>query len=148
MAISIAFLCERNEVFQRGQFGYCRGRGTSEAVAQLGRKSRESLEREAYSTALALLLDIEEKSAASRPRVAGVTGAIHSFYRRHVPVAGRRTLDTTSISFVDDIELVIDGGELGKDTKQLECIAEDAMQWDSDNRVELEVSKTEVCPSN
>jgi hypothetical protein len=49
-----------------------------------------------------------------------------------------------TISFVDDIGLVVECDELGRGTMQLECIATDAMRWGSDNKVEFEVSKTEV----
>ena len=49
-----------------------------------------------------------------------------------------------TISFVDDIGLVVECDELGRGTMQLECIATDAMRWGSNNKVEFEVSKTEV----
>jgi hypothetical protein len=49
-----------------------------------------------------------------------------------------------AISFVDDIGLVVECGELGEGARQLERIAGDAMRWGSDNKVEFEVSKTEV----
>jgi hypothetical protein len=49
-----------------------------------------------------------------------------------------------AISFVDDIGLVIECDELEKGTARLERIARDAMQWGADNKVEFEVSKTEV----
>jgi hypothetical protein len=49
-----------------------------------------------------------------------------------------------AISFVDDIGLVIECDELGESTTRLERIASETMEWGSDNRVEFEVSKTEV----
>ncbi|GAB7336400.1 hypothetical protein MBLNU13_g09118t2 [Cladosporium sp. NU13] len=49
-----------------------------------------------------------------------------------------------AISFVDDIGLVIECDGLEDGTRQLECIAKDTMQWGLDNKVEFEVSKTEV----
>jgi hypothetical protein len=49
-----------------------------------------------------------------------------------------------AISFVDDIGLVVECSELGEGAGQLERIAGDAMRWGSDNKVEFEVSKTEV----
>ena len=49
-----------------------------------------------------------------------------------------------AISFVDDIGLVIECDDLEGGTRQLERIAKDTMQWGSENKVEFEVSKTEV----
>lgn len=49
-----------------------------------------------------------------------------------------------AISFVDDIGLVIECSELEEGTTRLERIARDTMQWGADNKVEFEVSKTEV----
>lgn len=49
-----------------------------------------------------------------------------------------------AISFVDDIGLVVECDELKEGTRQLECIGRDTMQWESDNKVEFEISKTEV----
>ena len=49
-----------------------------------------------------------------------------------------------AISFVDDIGLVVECGEVEDGARQLERIAIDAIQWGSDNKVEFEVSKTEV----
>ena len=49
-----------------------------------------------------------------------------------------------AISFVDDIGLVVECDELEEGAEHLERIAEDTMQWGSDNKVEFEVSKTEV----
>jgi len=49
-----------------------------------------------------------------------------------------------AISFVDDVGLVIECHNLSDGTMQLEAIAMDAIQWGSDNKVEFEVSKTEV----
>jgi hypothetical protein len=49
-----------------------------------------------------------------------------------------------AISFVDDIGLVIECDELEEGTTRLERIARDTMRWGSDNKVEFEVSKTEV----
>jgi hypothetical protein len=49
-----------------------------------------------------------------------------------------------TISFVDDIGLLVECDELERGTMQLECIATDAIRWGSDNKVEFEVSKTEV----
>lgn len=49
-----------------------------------------------------------------------------------------------AISFVDDIRLVVECSELGEGARQLERIVGDAVRWGSDNKVEFEVSKTEV----
>lgn len=49
-----------------------------------------------------------------------------------------------AISFVDDIGLLVDCEDLEEGTKQLERIARDTIRWGSDNKVEFEVSKTEV----
>lgn len=49
-----------------------------------------------------------------------------------------------AISFVDDIGLVIECNELEEGTTRLERIARDTLQWGADNKVEFEVSKTEV----
>ena len=45
---------------------------------------------------------------------------------------------------MDDIGLVIECDGLEDGTRQLELIAKDTMQWGLDNKVEFEVSKTEV----
>jgi len=45
---------------------------------------------------------------------------------------------------VDDIGLVVVCDELEEGAEHLERIAEDTMQWGPDNKVEFEVSKTEV----
>jgi hypothetical protein len=45
---------------------------------------------------------------------------------------------------VDDIGLVVKYCELGNCTRQLECIARDAIRSGSENKVEVEVGKTEV----
>jgi hypothetical protein len=55
-----------------------------------------------------------------------------------------RHLTLQAISFVDDIGLVVECDELEEGVKHLERIAVDTMQWGSDNKVEFEVSKTEV----
>ncbi|KAI7704569.1 hypothetical protein KC353_g13409 [Hortaea werneckii] len=49
-----------------------------------------------------------------------------------------------ALSFVDDVGLVIECDELVKGTRNLERIARDALRWGSENKVEFEVSKTEV----
>jgi hypothetical protein len=49
-----------------------------------------------------------------------------------------------AVSFVDDIGLVIECDELEEGATRLARIARDTMQWGSDNKVEFEVSKTEV----
>jgi hypothetical protein len=49
-----------------------------------------------------------------------------------------------AISFADDIGLVIKCDDLEGGTRQLERVAKDTMQWGLDNKVEFEVSKTEV----
>lgn len=49
-----------------------------------------------------------------------------------------------AISFVDDVGLVTECQGLDDGTRQLEAIAVDAIQWGADNKVEFEVSKTEV----
>lgn len=49
-----------------------------------------------------------------------------------------------AISFVDDIGLLIECDGLEEGNRQLECIAKDTTQWGSDNKVEFEVSKTDV----
>lgn len=48
------------------------------------------------------------------------------------------------ISFVDDICLVIECEEFEEGARKLESIANDAMLWGAHNKVEFEVSKTEV----
>jgi hypothetical protein len=50
----------------------------------------------------------------------------------------------SAISFVDDVGLVTECHDLDDGTTQLEKIARDAIQWGSNNKVEFEVSKTEV----
>ena len=57
VATWIASFCECNEVFHRGQFGCRRGRGTSDAVAQLVAKVENAWNQK--RTALALLLDVK-----------------------------------------------------------------------------------------
>jgi hypothetical protein len=52
------------------------------------------------------------------------------------------TLQT--ISFRDDIDLVVECDELGEGIRDLERIAKDTVQWGSDNKVKFEVSKTGV----
>jgi hypothetical protein len=49
-----------------------------------------------------------------------------------------------AISSVDDVGLVTEWDDLGEGTRKLEHIARDAIQWRADNKVEFEVSKTEV----
>jgi hypothetical protein len=49
-----------------------------------------------------------------------------------------------TISFVDDVGLVTECHDLEDGTGQLERIARDAIQWGTENKVEFEVSKTEV----
>lgn len=58
IATWIASYCERQDIFHRGQFGCRRGRGTSDAVAQLvakskGRGARNALRWHYYSTSKA-----------------------------------------------------------------------------------------------
>lgn len=49
-----------------------------------------------------------------------------------------------AIPFVDDTCVVVECYELEQGAGQLEHIARDIMQWGSDNKVEFDVSKTEV----
>lgn len=49
-----------------------------------------------------------------------------------------------TISFVDDVGLVFECSDLKEGIRQLEGVARNALQWGSDNKVEFEVSKTEV----
>jgi len=49
-----------------------------------------------------------------------------------------------TISFVDDVALVFECSDLKEGIRQLEGVAGNALQWGSDNKVEFEVSKTEV----
>lgn len=49
-----------------------------------------------------------------------------------------------AILFVDDVGLVTECDGLDDGTRQLENIARDAIQWGSNNKVEFEVSKTEI----
>jgi len=53
----IAFYCETNEIFHRGQFGCRQGRGTSDALAQLVAKVENAWFQKRI--ALALLLDVK-----------------------------------------------------------------------------------------
>jgi hypothetical protein len=48
------------------------------------------------------------------------------------------------ISFVDDICLALHCDSLDKGTKEIERVAQDAIKWGIDNKVDFEVSKTEV----
>ena len=57
IATWIASFCEKENVFHTGQFGCRRGRGTSDAVAQLVAKVEKAWA--AKRTALALLLDVK-----------------------------------------------------------------------------------------
>ena len=57
VATWIASYCKTNEVFHRGQSGCRRGRGTSEAVAQLVLEVEGAWSNK--RTALALLLDVK-----------------------------------------------------------------------------------------
>ena len=191
VATWITNFCEREDNFHRGQFGCRRGRGTSDAVAQLVAKVEKAWGTK--RTALALLLDVKgafdrvNKTQLLRRMVqAGIAGNIvrwvDSFlsYRRAMLVIDGRTGETCdiqaglpqgspvspvlfilsvsalfqwledrhpalqAISFVDDIGLVIECDGLEDGARQLERIAKDAMQWGSENKVEFEVSKTEV----
>jgi hypothetical protein len=55
-----------------------------------------------------------------------------------------RNLMLQTIPFVDDIGLVVECCEVGDCTRQLECIARDAIRCGSENKVEFEVGKTEI----
>ena len=57
VATWIASYCETNHIFHRGQFGCRRGRGTSDAVAQLVGKVENAWSQK--RVALALLLDVK-----------------------------------------------------------------------------------------
>ena len=191
VATWIASYCEANEVFHRGQFGCRRGRGTSDAVAQLVAKVENTWVQK--RTAIALLLDVKgafdrvNKQRLLRRMVeVGIAGNIvrwvDSFLsdRRAMLVIDGRTGEARriqaglpqgspispvlfilsvsgmfqwleerhtmlqTISFVDDIGLVTECNVLEDGTRKLEHIARDAMRWGSDNKVEFEVSKTEV----
>jgi hypothetical protein len=191
IATRIASFCEREDVFHKGQFGCCRSRGTSDAVAQLITKVEKAWS--AKRTALAPLLDVkgafdrvDKTHLLKRMILVGIAGNIvrwvDSFLsnRRAMLVIDGRTGETCAIqaglpqgspvspvlfilsvsalfqwledrhptlqaiSFVDDIGLVVECDELEEGTTQLESIARDTMEWGSDNKVEFEVSKTEV----
>jgi hypothetical protein len=49
-----------------------------------------------------------------------------------------------AISFVDDIGLVLRCNDLEQGTRELESIARHAVEWGDSNKVEFEISKTEV----
>lgn len=49
-----------------------------------------------------------------------------------------------AISFVDDIGLVLKCNKLGEGARELESIAQHAVEWGDRNKVEFEISKTEV----
>lgn len=49
-----------------------------------------------------------------------------------------------AILFVEVIRLVVESGELEQGTRQLDCVAGDAIRWGSDNKVDSEVGKTEA----
>lgn len=191
VATWIASYCESNDIFHRGQFGCRRGRGTSDAVAQLVAKVEGAWRQK--RVALALLLDVKgafdrvnKQKLIRRMIQVGIAGNIvrwvDSFLsdRRAMLVIDGRTGETRSIqaglpqgspispilfilsvsemfqwlenrhpwlqaiSFVDDVGLVTECHNLGDGTMQLEAIARDAIQWGSDNKVEFEVSKTEI----
>jgi len=191
VATWITNFCEKEDTFHRGQFGCRRGRGTSDAVAQLVVKVEKAWSTK--RTALALLLDVkgafdrvDKTQLLRRMTQVGIAGNIvrwvASFLsnRRAMLVIDGRTGETRdiqaglpqgspvspvlfilsvsalfqwledrhsalqAISFVDDIGLVIECDGLENGIRQLECIAKDTMQWGSDNKVEFEVSKTEV----
>lgn len=191
VATLIASHCETNDNFHQGQFGCRRGRGTSDAVAQLVSRVEDAWGKK--RTGLALLLDVKgafdrvnKKQLLKRMVQAGLAGNIvrwvNSFLlnRRALLVIDGRTGEThdiraglpqgspvslvlfilsvsamfqwledrhpmlQAISFVDDIGLVVEYDELERGIVQLECIATDAMRWGSDNKVEFQVSKTEV----
>ena len=191
IATWITNFCEREDIFHRGQFGCRRGRGTSDAVAQLVAKVEKAWGTK--RTALALLLDVKgafdrvNKTQLLRRMIqVGIAGNIvrwvDSFLsnRRAMLVIDGRTGETRdiqaglpqgspvspvlfilsvsalfqwledrhstlqAISFVDDVGLVIECDELEDGTRQLERIATDTMRWGLDNKVEFEVSKTEV----
>jgi hypothetical protein len=191
VATWIASYCESNDIFHRGQFGCRRGRGTSDAVAQLVAKVENAWVQK--RVALALLLDVKgafdrvnKQKLIRRMIQVGIAGNVvrwvDSFLsdRRAMLVIDGRTGETRSIqaglpqgspispilfilsvsemfqwledrhprlqaiSFVDDVGLVIECHNLADGTMQLEAIATDAIQWGSDNKVEFEVSKTEV----
>lgn len=191
VATWIASYCDTNEIFHRGQFGCRRGRGTSDAVAQLVAKVENAWSQKRI--ALALLLDVKgafdrvnKQKLLLRMVQVGIAGNIvrwvDSFLsdRRAMLIIDGRTGETRSIqaglpqgspispvlfilsvsamfqwledrhmklqaiSFVDDIGLVTECDDVEEGTSKLEHIAGDAIQWGSDNKVDFEVSKTEV----
>jgi hypothetical protein len=191
VAAWIASYCETNDIFHRGQFGCRRGRGTSDAVAQLVAKVENAWSQK--RVALALLLDVKgafdrvnKQKLIWRMIQVGIAGNVvrwvDSFLsdRQATLVIDGRTGETRSIqaglpqglpispilfilsvsemfqwledrhprlsaiSFVDDVGLVTECHDLDDGTTQLEKIARDAIQWGSNNKVEFEVSKTEV----
>lgn len=191
IATWIASFCEKNEIFHTGQFGCRRGRGASDAVAQLVTKVEDAWCDK--RTALALLLDVKgafdrvnKSKLLKRMIEVGIAGNIvrwvDSFLtdRRAMLVIDGRTGESRrvqaglpqgspvspvlfilsvsamfgwledrhpnlqSISFVDDIGLVIDCEDLKQGARNLELIARDAVRWGINKKVEFEVSKTEV----
>jgi hypothetical protein len=191
VATWIASFCETNDVFHRGQFGCRRGRGTSDAVAQLVAKVENTWARKRFALALLLVVRgafdrVNKRQLLKRMTQVGMAGNIihlvDSFLsdRRAMLVIDRRMVQThavqaglpqgsrvspvlfilsvsalfqwledrhstlQAISFVDDIGLVVECDELDEGTRRLERIAKDTMQWGSDNKIEFEVSKTEV----
>lgn len=191
VATWIASYCETNEIFHRGQFGCRRGRGTSDAVAQLVAKVENAWSRKRI--ALALLLDVKgafdrvnKQRLLHRMVEVGIAGNIVRWVdsylsdRQAMLVIDGRTGETHSIqaglpqgspislvlfilsvsgmfqcmedrhsmlqaiSFVDDIGLVTECDILEEGTQKLERIARDAIRWGLDNKVEFEVSKTEI----
>jgi retron-type reverse transcriptase len=68
--------------------------------------------------------------------ILSISGMFQGFEDRHPRLQ--------AISLVDDIGLVTEWDDLEEGTRKLEHIARDAIQWGAHNKVEFEVSKTEV----
>jgi len=60
------------------------------------------------------------------------------------PCLAEKHPDVESISFVDDMGFVLRCAELDDGTEKLESVARHALDWGCDDKVEFEISKTEV----
>lgn len=60
------------------------------------------------------------------------------------PYLTERHPDLESISFVDDMGFALRCAELDEGIEKLESVAQHALDWGRDNKVEFEISKTEV----
>jgi hypothetical protein len=60
------------------------------------------------------------------------------------PYLSEKHPDIESVSFVDDMGLVLRCGDLGDGVRELESVARYAVEWGHDKQVKFEISKTEV----